>query len=83
MYALHTLLNEIYPSLPPSLPPTLTLSLPPSLPLSLPPSLTSPSPLSESQEALRKAIPRYAKLDQRPPFTYASLIRQVSLALSL
>ena len=32
---------------------------------------------AETQEALRKAIPRYAKIDQRPPFTYASLIRQV------
>lgn len=32
---------------------------------------------TETQEALRKAIPRYAKIDQRPPFTYASLIRQV------
>ena len=31
----------------------------------------------ESQEALRKAMPRYANIDQRPPFTYASLIRQV------
>jgi len=31
----------------------------------------------ESQEQLRKAIPKYANIDQRPPFTYASLIRQV------
>ena len=34
--------------------------------------------LPESQEQLRKAIPKYANIDQRPPFTYASLIRQVS-----
>lgn len=33
----------------------------------------------ETQEALRKAIPRYSKIDQRPPFTYASLIRQAIL----
>ena len=32
---------------------------------------------AESQEVLRKAIPRYSNVDQRPPFTYASLIRQV------
>ncbi|CAI8030048.1 Forkhead box protein P4 [Geodia barretti] len=38
-----------------------------------------PSPVAydESQEALRKAMPRYSNIDQRPPFTYASLIRQV------
>lgn len=35
--------------------------------------------VSETQEALRKAIPRYSKIDQRPPFTYASLIRQAIL----
>jgi hypothetical protein len=33
----------------------------------------------ETQDALRKAIPRYSVIDQRPPFTYASLIRQAIL----
>ena len=47
---------------------TLSLSLYLSLSLSL---------CTESQEQLRRAIPKYANLDQRPPFTYAALIRQV------
>lgn len=38
---------------------------------------------TESQEQLRRAIPKYANLDQRPPFTYAALIRQVGTLLSL
>lgn len=39
----------------------------------------SPVAFDESQDALRKAIPRYSQIDQRPPFTYASLIRQAIL----
>nr|CAE51211.1 forkhead foxP [Suberites domuncula] len=42
----------------------------------------SPVAFDESQDALRKAIPRYSNIDQRPPFTYASLIRQAILESS-
>ena len=62
----------------------LSLSLSPSLSLSLSLSLSTHTHThththTESQEQLRRAIPKYANLDQRPPFTYAALIRQVCM----
>ena len=80
----------IHPSIHPFIHPSIHLSVHPSIhPLHpcLPKSKTfflcctelNTCPHLETQEALRKAIPRYSQINQIPPFTYSSLIRKVQL----